>query len=219
MLVSTLSRSVAKIEQKIFNPDWLRPVLDDVPDGFLLELNDHISYVNAAYSDLLNYRQHEIQNQHLSVVVAPEDAPRLIEFGHRRVKSEPAPREYDFLARKKDGTQVRLMASVSASTVDRCVLIATVARPFYPSTSTLPREDGEQMDAAQNHVMEVLSRRELEVMERILAGKRAKEIALELSIDYKTVCSHRGRMMRKLHLHDNRELFQYALRHGIIDWS
>ena len=56
-------------------------------------------------------------------------------------------------------------------------------------------------------------------MEMILAGKRIKEIALSLDVDSKTISTHRARLLRKLNLMDNRALFQYALRHRIIDWT
>lgn len=63
----------------------------------------------------------------------------------------------------------------------------------------------------------LLSPRELEVLSGMLAGKRMKEIAFELGLSDKTVATHRFRILRKLELRDNRELFLYAIRHNLID--
>lgn len=64
-----------------------------------------------------------------------------------------------------------------------------------------------------------LSRRELEIMLKLIAGKRNKEIALELDISGKTVATHRARMLKKLGLTDMRALMLYAVRRGLADWS
>lgn len=214
MLVTSLSRSLAKLERKCFDPQWLRPVIDDVPDGFLLESKERVSYVNRAYASYLHYRPHELVDQDVSFLVSSEDAPRLLQYSRRRVNLEPAPTAYDFLARRKDGTSVRLDASVSASRVSSTILIAAIARPFYDEPVA-----AHESPAGRTRLQQVLSPRELVVMELILDGKRVKEIAAELAIDAKTVATHRFRMMKKLHLSDNRSLFLYAVRHGLIDWS
>lgn len=63
-----------------------------------------------------------------------------------------------------------------------------------------------------------LSRRELEVLSRILAGKGTKEIAVELGMSDKTVATHRGRLLKKLNLQSSRDLFMYAVRNRLVDW-
>lgn len=66
---------------------------------------------------------------------------------------------------------------------------------------------------------QLLTPREHEIMLSIISGKRIKEIAVELEISDKTVATHRARLLKKLSLSDNRDLFRYALRHGLADWS
>lgn len=61
-----------------------------------------------------------------------------------------------------------------------------------------------------------LSRREAEVMDMILSGKRLKEIAAVLDISVKTVTTHRSRLLRKLNLEDNLGLYRYGVRNGLI---
>ncbi|GAC1396271.1 MAG: hypothetical protein NVSMB68_13060 [Thermoanaerobaculia bacterium] len=215
MVIVSASRSLHKLERKCFDPQWLRPVLDDLPDGFLLESRERIVYINTAYASYLDYRPHEVLMQDVCAVVADVDAGRLRQYSRRRASHEPAPGAYDFLARRKNGSTLRLDATVSCSKADHQVLIATVARPALSVAGAGPDDSA----ATTLHLRNLLSPREFEVMEMILAGKRIKEIALALLIDAKTVATHRWRMMNKLHLADSRALFQYALRHRLIDWE
>ena len=213
MLTTSSTRTLNRLETKVFDNRWLRPVLDDLPVGFLLECDERIAYINAQYASFLGCRPGDVILQHVSTVVAAEDAPRLLEFSRRRVHNEPAPREYDFLAGLRARKPVRLQASVSTTRIDNRVVIAATAEPFYHN------EPGTLADSTPPSTLAGLSPRELEIMERILAGERAKEIAFALNISAKTVATLRGRMLRKLNLTDNRALFQYALRHHLVDWS
>ncbi|MFH1017139.1 MAG: response regulator transcription factor [Pseudomonadota bacterium] len=61
-----------------------------------------------------------------------------------------------------------------------------------------------------------LTPRELEVLRLVAEGHTNQAIADCLNLSRKTVDVHRTRLMRKLDIHDARELVKYALRHGII---
>ncbi len=63
-----------------------------------------------------------------------------------------------------------------------------------------------------------LSPREIEVMKRILAGQHQKQIAADLDLSAKTIATHRFRLLRKLQLQDNHELFRFAVRNGLVNW-
>lgn len=62
---------------------------------------------------------------------------------------------------------------------------------------------------------ELLSPRELQVLERITAGQALGEIADALHLSPKTVSTHKMRLMQKLQLNSNADLLKYALRHGL----
>jgi GAF domain-containing protein len=64
-----------------------------------------------------------------------------------------------------------------------------------------------------------LSPREREVMLRLVAGQRLKEIAHDLDLSVKTISTHRQRLLRKLNLEDNRALYRYALKQGLLNWT
>ena len=73
------------------------------------------------------------------------------------------------------------------------------------------------LDPAEGQELHIrLSRREREVMNMMLEGKRLKEIAAILEISVKTVTTHRARLMRKLHVEDNLGLYRYGVRNGLI---
>lgn len=64
---------------------------------------------------------------------------------------------------------------------------------------------------------EVLTGRERQVLNMIVAGKSNKEIAQELHISPKTVEKHRGSVMTKLEVHSVAQLMARALKDGLID--
>ena len=63
---------------------------------------------------------------------------------------------------------------------------------------------------------EVLSRRERQVLQLVAEGKTTKEIAQILDVSVKTADSHRGRLMKKLDIHQTAGLVRYAIRRGVI---
>ena len=61
-----------------------------------------------------------------------------------------------------------------------------------------------------------LTPRELEVLQRIVAGKSNKEIATEMSLSANTVSVHRANIMDTLGIHKTAELVVYAIRNGLV---
>jgi DNA-binding NarL/FixJ family response regulator len=62
-----------------------------------------------------------------------------------------------------------------------------------------------------------LTPRELEVLQRIVAGKSNKEIAEELNLSANTVSVHRANIMDTLGIHKTAELVVYAIRNGLVN--
>ena len=67
------------------------------------------------------------------------------------------------------------------------------------------------LDAKQAR-MALLTHREREVMQHVVAGKINRVIAEELSIGIKTVEAHRAKIMEKLDVHSLAELIQVAMQ-------
>jgi two-component system response regulator NreC len=65
--------------------------------------------------------------------------------------------------------------------------------------------------------LEVLSKREVQVLEAVADGLTSSQIGERLGISPKTVARHRERIMDKLNLHSGTELVKYAFRSGLIE--
>ncbi len=66
-------------------------------------------------------------------------------------------------------------------------------------------------------LVESLSDRELQVLCLLAQGRELKEVAADLGLSTKTVDTYRGRVLQKLHLRNDVDICQFALRHGLID--
>jgi two-component system response regulator NreC len=64
--------------------------------------------------------------------------------------------------------------------------------------------------------LEVLSRRELQVLECVAQGMTSIQIGEVLGISPKTVARHRERIMGKLNMHSSAELVRFAIRTGLV---
>jgi two-component system response regulator NreC len=63
----------------------------------------------------------------------------------------------------------------------------------------------------------LLTKREREVLQLIAEGRTNKEVATKLNLSVYTVDSHRGKIMEKLNLHSTGELVRFAIKHGLTD--
>ncbi len=62
-----------------------------------------------------------------------------------------------------------------------------------------------------------LTARELEILQLIVDGKSAKDIAAQLNLSVNTVAVHRANIMETLGIHKTAELVVYAIRHGLVN--
>ena len=65
--------------------------------------------------------------------------------------------------------------------------------------------------------LDILSKRERQVLEQVAEGMTNPQIGTQLRISPKTVARHRERIMNKLNLHTAAELIKFAIRTGLID--
>ncbi|HKW15365.1 MAG TPA: response regulator transcription factor [Candidatus Krumholzibacteria bacterium] len=103
-----------------------------------------------------------------------------------------------------DGGLDELQRAVQASMEGRIYLSpgleATIARSLGEPSST---------------ASEILTHREIEVLQLLAEGKSTKRVAETLSVSTKTVETHRLHIMAKLRLYSIAELTKYAIRQGI----
>jgi len=79
----------------------------------------------------------------------------------------------------------------------------------------------DEMDNPKNDVnapgLDVLSQRELQVLELVADGSTTPQIAEDLGLSPKTISRHRERIMNKLNLHSSAELIKFAIKTGLIE--
>jgi DNA-binding NarL/FixJ family response regulator len=63
---------------------------------------------------------------------------------------------------------------------------------------------------------EVLSERELQVLQMLASGKNLKDIADSLHLSAKTISAHKAHLMQKLGIDNNAALIRYTVKHGLI---
>jgi DNA-binding NarL/FixJ family response regulator len=82
----------------------------------------------------------------------------------------------------------------------------------YPVAEKLAGWLGEAVSRSGH---ELLSDREMQVLQRIASGKTVSEIADEISLSVNTISTYRARILEKLALQNNAELMRYALDNGL----
>lgn len=88
-------------------------------------------------------------------------------------------------------------------------------RALEPTLVSRALERLSQREEAKK-IVEVLSRRETEIVKMVAAGLRNKEIAMKLNIGEGTVKTHLHTIYEKLGVHGRVELTTYAIERGII---
>ncbi len=85
-------------------------------------------------------------------------------------------------------------------------------------TNSLVREFIKNGEANQDDRLEILSKRELEILPLVAKGYGNKEIAEMLYISVKTVEAHKAKIMEKLNLKSKPELVEYALKKKLLEF-
>jgi DNA-binding NarL/FixJ family response regulator len=90
--------------------------------------------------------------------------------------------------------------------------------PFlYPSAVAALIRDVITRADERSENLELLTRRELEVLKLIAEGHTSNEIATTLVLSIKTIESHRANILSKLGMRDRVDLTRYAIRRGLIE--
>lgn len=80
--------------------------------------------------------------------------------------------------------------------------------------ATPEHHQGTQQDATAVAILKTLSGRERQILERIASGQRPKEIAANLNISIKTVCTYKARLFDKMGFANEAALITFAVKHS-----
>ena len=72
------------------------------------------------------------------------------------------------------------------------------------------------LDPVEGSSLEILTRREKDVLKLVAAGCPNKQIALRLKISIRTVETHRANLSRKLGVNNTANLVRYAMQKGLV---
>jgi DNA-binding NarL/FixJ family response regulator len=100
----------------------------------------------------------------------------------------------------------------------KLALAAVVRGETYlsPPISMQEIENYAQRVGEVSQPLDMLTRRQREILQLIAEGNRTREIAVRLNISIKTVETHRAQLMQRLDIHDVPGLVRYAIRHGLV---
>lgn len=122
----------------------------------------------------------------------------------------------------KQSAAEELVEAIRAVAAGNVYLQPTLARwlleDYRRMLQGLPSDSvstGEPTGAAKD--LDVLSKREKQVLELVAEGFTNIQIGEKLGISPKTVARHRERIMKKLDLHSCTELVKFAIRTGLIE--
>lgn len=97
-------------------------------------------------------------------------------------------------------------------------IVASGGSYFGPEVALLLREAMSDPKSSESGI-NILTKREREILQLIAESNSTREIARKLEISVKTAENHRTNLMRKLDLHDVASLTRYAINNGLISIS
>lgn len=104
-----------------------------------------------------------------------------------------------------------------SQTADELVsTVAEIARGDIHFSSPVAQAPADTYETDTDTSGNILSNRERQILLMIAAGSTTSAIAQALGISRKTINSHRGSIMRKLHIHRAAGLTRYAIRQHLI---
>lgn len=176
-----------------------------LPDNPLVAVND-------AFCVLTGYPVEEIIGRNCKFLAGPATEPWLTERIAAGIR-EHRPVLVEILNYKRDGTPFRN---------------AVLVTPVFDSEGALEYFLGSQVElpygavgpSSARHAQAValvktLSPRQREILEKIAAGHRSKQIAWQLSLSEKTVKMHRSLLMNKLNTDNVADAIRIAVEAGL----
>ena len=110
----------------------------------------------------------------------------------------------------KDSSLIELVEGLNAVIAGRRFFCKTLSTGILRRLQLVVKAPEEQTP------LQLMTRREREVLTRVALGQSNKFAARSLGLSVKTVEKHRSNLMRKLDLHNSAELTMFALRHGLV---
>ena len=122
----------------------------------------------------------------------------------------------------KQAAADELVAAIQAVAAGHVYLQPALARWLLEDyqqlakTVTFPSQDEVSKKEKNTVTLDILSKRERQVLELVGEGLNNHDIGKNLALSPKTIARHRERIMKKLNFHSRTELVKFAIRTGLI---
>ena len=197
--------------------------------------------VSPQIKDVLGYDPDEVNIPFIMDKIHPRDKPHILNFEEKAVEFLSINTEdrltnykisYDYRLKKKDGNYLRILQQSFAIAYDkkentfRSLSIHTdisrIKDGGVPKLSMLGLNgypsflNVDVKEKFNTNFLSPISKRELEILLLLAAGKTTKEISTELFIAQETVNKHRKNMLQKTNTSNTALLISTAIKEGWI---
>lgn len=117
----------------------------------------------------------------------------------------------------KAGASGYLSKSVFSSELLTAIDKVSRGKKFISESLSESLAYGLSLDKSHQDPLELLSKREFEVLSLFCSGKAYKEIAAELGLSPKTISTYRSRILEKLNLSNTAQLLKFSYDHHICN--
>jgi two-component system invasion response regulator UvrY len=108
-------------------------------------------------------------------------------------------------------------ATTTPASLIEAIRSVTAGRKFLtPSVAECLADTVQMRTASIQTPDQLLSNRELQIFEMLVAGKQIKEIAIQLCLSPVTISTYRARILQKLGFKSNADLVRYAVENSLI---
>jgi len=118
----------------------------------------------------------------------------------------------------KAGASGYLNKTVISSELVKAILKITQGKKYVSESLAENLAYGFNLEKSTKNLVELLSKREFEILTLIASGQAYKEIADKLDISPKTVSTYRTRILEKLNLSSTSQLLRFAYEQNITNY-
>lgn len=118
----------------------------------------------------------------------------------------------------KAGASGYLNKTVISAELIKAILKITEGKKYISESLAENLAYGFSLEKSSKNPVELLSKREFEILALIASGQAYKEIASKLNLSPKTVSTYRTRILEKLNLDNTSQLLRFAFEHKITSY-
>jgi DNA-binding NarL/FixJ family response regulator len=197
----------------------LRQVIERQPDlAVVAEASDGAEAVELAISEEVDLAILDVAMPRLTGLQAAQQLAKRRPQTRILILSMYDNDQYTLAALRAGASGYLLKSIADEEVVEACYAILRGERFLRSSTtSSLSPADLERLQSRSEERVDLLTPRELEVLNLVAEGQSSQEIAAQLVISLKTVERHRSNIMNKLAIRDRVGLARYAIRRGLVE--